>query len=119
MAKDNVDVEVDISGAVRTFHAAGVNVHKAMPVLLTRLSFKGEGFMKGAAPVRTGTLRRSIHAYPTVHPAGLAAGVNYAFAANVRSRKPRYIEKTRDYIVQIQPKESDLIIQRALRGMDK
>lgn len=114
-------VEVDISGAVKTFKKAGVNVHKAVPKLLARLSMKGEGFMKQGSitPHRTGTLRRSIHAYPTIHPAGVAAGVNYAFFANVRSRKPRFIEKTKAHIIRIVPHESDIIVKNALRGMNK
>jgi hypothetical protein len=116
---NRVDVDVDISGAARTFRTAGMNEKKAVPTLLARLSFKGESFMKGAAPVRTGTLRRSLHAYPTVHPAGLASSVKYAWAANVRSRKPRYIEKTRDYIVDIHQDEAHNILKKAFRGMDK
>lgn len=114
-------VEVDISGAVKTFKKAGANVHKAMPKLLARLSMKGEGFMKQGSitPHRTGTLRRSIHAYPTTHPVGVAAGVDYAFYANVRSRRPQFIEKTRYHIIRIIPRESDIIIKNALRGMNK
>ncbi len=119
MTADRVDVNVDISGAVRTFHAAGVNVQKAVPKLLARLSFKGETYMKNAAPVRTGTLYRGIHAYPTVHPIGLASKETYAWAANVRSSRPRYIEKTRDYIVRIHKNEADIVIKQALKGMDK
>jgi len=112
-------VDVDISGAVKMFYNAGVNVRKAVPQLLARLSKKGEGYMKPESPVRTGTLRRSIHAYPTILPAGVAAGVNYAFAANVRSRRPGFIEKTVVHIKQIIPHESDLVIKNALKGMDK
>lgn len=112
-------VDVDISGAVKTFYTAGVNVRKAVPQLLARLSLKGEGFMKPEAPVRTGTLRRSIHAYPTIHPAGVAAGVNYAFAANVRSSRPGFIEKTKTHIIRIIPRESNLVIKNSLKGMDK
>lgn len=114
-------IEADISGAVRTFHKAGVNVKQAVPKLLARLSMKGEGFMKQTSitPYRTGTLRRSIHAHPTNHPVGIAAGVNYAFAANVRSRKPQFIEKTRNYIVRIAPHETDIIVRNALKGMNK
>jgi len=112
-------LEVDISGAAKTFKQAGINIHQAVPKLLARLSLKGEGVMKNIAPVRTGTLRRSIHAYPTTRPAGLAAGVNYAFAANVRSRSPRYIERTAEYVIKQIPIEADIIIKNALKGMDK
>ena len=114
-------IEIDASGAIKTFKTAGVNVHKATPQLLARLSFKGESFMKdrSVVPVRTGTLARSIHAYPTVHPAGIAAGVNYAFAANVRSSKPRFIERTHGHIIRIFPHEADLVLKNALKGMDK
>ena len=112
-------VEADISGAVETFRAAGVNVHKALPQLLARLSFKGEGVMKMDAPVRTGTLRRSIHAYPTIHPAGIAAGVNYAFAANVRSSRPGFIEKTKVYITKNINREANVVFKKAFEGMNK
>jgi len=115
------NIDVDISGAVKTFHKAGVNVSKAVPNLVARLSFKGESFMKqqSITPHRTGTLRRSIHAYPTTHPAGIAAGVNYAFAANVRSSKPHFIERTKGYVNRITKHEADLVLKNALRGMNK
>ena len=112
-------ITVDVDGAVKTLKLAGVNVHQAMPKLLSRLSLKGEGVMKNISPFRTGTLRRSIHAYPTVRPAGLAAGVNYAFAANVRSRSPQYIERTVDSIIKQIPIEADIVIKQALKGMEK
>lgn len=114
-------VDVDISDVIRGFHAVKINVHKAVPKLLARLSFKGEAFMKGGSitPYRTGTLRRSIHAYPTVKPTGLAAGVDYAFAANIHSRKPHFIERTKDYIIKSIPVESDIIIGNALKGTSR
>ena len=114
-------IEIDASGAVKTFKTAGVNVHKATQNLIARLSLKGESFIKDRriVPVRTGTLYRAIHAYPTVHPVGIAAGVNYAFAANVRSKRPRFIERTHAYIIRIFPHEADLVLKNALEGMQK
>lgn len=112
-------VEIDATGAIKTFKTAGINVHKATQALVARLSFKGESYMKQVTPVRTGTLRRSIHAHPTIHPAGVAAGVKYAFAANVRSSKTRFIERTHGYIIRIFPEESNKVIKAALKGMDK
>ena len=114
-------VVIDATGATRTFYKAGVNVFKATKILLARLMFKGESFVKAPSvtPYRTGTLRRSIHAAPTTYPTQIAAGVNYAFYANVRSKHPRYIERTHGYIIRIFPHESDLVLKNALKGMQK
>lgn len=113
------EVHVDIADVIRGFHAVKINVHKAVPKLISRLSLKGEGFMKHESPYRTGTLRRSIHAHPTTLPVSVATGVNYAFAANIRSRRPGFIGKTVEHIEKILPHESEIVIKNALKGMDK
>jgi len=115
----NASVEVDIADVIRGFHAVKINVRKAVPHLLARLSFKGEAFMKPNMPWRTGTLRRGTHAHPTVRPVSVAAGVNYAFAANIHSRKPQFIERTKEYIESIIQRESNLVMKNALRGMNR
>lgn len=125
-------ITVDISGAVKTFKLAGVNMHQAMPKLLARLSLKGEDYIKQIAPYRTGRLRGSISAYPKVMPRSIGSdmtksglpggtyiGVNYAWKANVRSKSPRYIERTVDFVIKQIPIEADIVISNALKGMNK
>jgi len=114
-------IEIDISSAEKTFYKAGINVHHATRTLISRLMFKGESYMKdrSVVPVRTGTLIRSIHAAPTIHPVRIAAGVNYAFAANVRSKRTRFIERTYGHIIRIFPGEADRTLKTALKGMDR
>jgi len=108
-------VKVDIKDAVKMLDKLGKGTQKAMPALIARLALKGEGFMKGQSPVLTGTLRRSIHAFPTMKPWGVATSVNYANIANVRSRRPHFIEKTAAYIERIAPEEAEKVIANTLR----
>lgn len=110
-----ISATVDVRKTIADLNKFGLNVGNLLPEFIARLSFKGEGYMKGEMPVRTGTLRRSTHAAPTTKPNTIAAGVNYAFIANVRSRRPGYIEKTVGYIEKIMPKESDTFIEQALK----
>ncbi len=114
-------VEIDATGAIRTFHTAGINISKAMPKLVARLVFKGEEFMKdpNVTPYKTGRLRGGIHGHPTIYPISLAANVTYVWAANIHSRKPRFIERTHEFIIRTFPAESKIIVANALKGMDK
>lgn len=116
----NEMVEIDVSGAKASLKKANVNVAKGMPKIVARLSLKGEKFMgqSSIAPHRTGTLRRGIHAHPTFYPVSIAVNVKYAFYANVRSKKPHFIEKTYQHILNILPKETDIVINNALRRMN-
>lgn len=107
-------IDVDISDAIKMLDRTKVDIAKASKTIEARLSLKGESFMKLQSPVLTGTLRRSMHAYPTRTPWGIATSVNYAYMANVRSRRPYFIEKTVSYIGQIAHVESERIIKAAL-----
>lgn len=108
-------IKVDIKDATKMLNALGKGTQKAMPTLLARLALKGERFMKGQAPVLTGTLRRSLYAAPTMKPWSVVSSVNYARFANVRSRRPRFIEKTAAYIERIAPEEAETVIKNVLR----
>jgi len=109
-------VTVNTASAKRRMTKAGVDVKRAMPTLIARVVLKGETFMKRSdiSPHRTGTLRRGIHGYPTVRPTGIAVNVNYAFAANVTSRHPGFIERTAAYIIDIIPEETQKVIKNIL-----
>lgn len=110
-----MDTKINIDDTIKDMHNLGLNVIKLTPKLIEILSLKGVAYMKPKTPYRTGDLRRSIHAVPTINPTQIASGVNYAVIANVRSRHPGFIEKTDDYIEKIIPKESDIMIKQALR----
>ena len=126
---------VNVNDTIRDMRKLGLNVSKLMPKFIARIIFKGEDFMKKAAPYRTGTLRRSISGYPKTkpisiltdmtgmkgrktkaNPEGIPIGVNYAFVANLYSKKPHYIEKTVDHIEKVLiPQESKIVIKQALK----
>lgn len=106
--------EIDIDDALKMFDEVKIDAAKATVQIEARLALKGEGFMKGGSPVLTGTLRRSMHAYPTMKPWGIATSVNYAKIANLRSRKPHFIEKTISYVGSIAKVEAQHIINRAI-----
>jgi hypothetical protein len=112
-------ITVNIDAANRDLSKLGVNVEKALSKLIVRLVLKGEGFMKrgDVTPYRTGTLRRGIHGYPTVRPTGIATNVNYAFIANVTSRRPGFIEKTSDYVIDLIPEETQKVIKNILKRL--
>lgn len=110
-----IDVSVDIHATRQYFSKAGINVKEAVHKIESTLAYRGEHVMKSISPVRTGTLRRSIHAYPTRNPFGIATSVNYAWMANVRSRSPRFIDRTETYIKQRAPVEAKHIIEDALK----
>lgn len=114
-------VEVNISDAAHSLKKAKIDVVKAMPKLIARLVLKGEAFMKqrSVTPHRTGTLGRGIHAYPTTHPTEISTTVVYTNIANIRSSKPRFIEKTAQHILDILPKETNIVLDNALRGMKR
>ena len=107
------NIDIDVKGTVRALHKANVDVRKAMPAIVSRLVMLGERFMKRSyiTPWRTGTLRRGIHGYPTIRPAGIATNVTYAFAANVHSKNPGFIDRTQNYIEKIAPEETQQVIK--------
>lgn len=107
------NVDIDVKGTIRALHKANVDVHKAMPAIVARLVSLGETFMKRRCitPWRTGKLSGGIHGYPTIRPTGIAANVTYAFAANVRSKNPGFIERTQNYIEKIAPEETQQVIK--------
>ncbi len=109
------NISVDISGAVNHFKWVSHRISASVQKLQFRLAFIGEGKMKFYSPVRTGTLRRSIHAYPTRNPWGIATSVNYARIANIRSRRPHFIEQTVNHLERIAIPEAKKIIKEALR----
>ena len=107
---------VDVDSTIKDMKRLGLNVKKEMPKFIARLALKGEDFIKPVMPHRTGTLIRSTHAAPTLKPNTIATGVTYAFAANLRSRKPQFIERTVDYIEKtLVPQESKIVINNALK----
>lgn len=112
-------VEVDIASAAQSLKKAKIDTVKAMPKLIARLVLKGEAFMKqrSVIPHRTGTLGRGIHAYPTTYSTEIATTVTYTRIANIRSSKPQFIERTAQHIMSILPKETDIVIDNALRGI--
>ena len=109
------NISIDISGAVNYIKWTSNRVHESVRKLQFRLAFIGEGKMKFYSPVRTGTLRRSIHAYPTRNPWGIATSVNYARFANVRSRKPHFIEQTVNHLERIAVPEAKKLINEAIK----
>ena len=109
------NISIDISGAVNYIKWTSNRVHESVRTLQFRLAFIGEGKMKFYSPVRTGTLRRSIHAYPTRNPWGIATSVNYARIANVRSRKPHFIEQTVNHLERIAVPEAKKLINEAIK----
>lgn len=113
-------VQIDLSDSVRDLERIGASVDKEMPKLIARLVLKGEGYMKRSdvTPYRTGTLRRGIHGYPTIRSTGIAANVNYAFYANVSSRKPGFIESTTNHVISIVGVETDLMLERIMMRID-
>ncbi len=114
-------IKVNVSGTVRALSKAGVEVHKALPIIITRVVGLGEDFMKRdtITPWRTGTLRRGIHGYPTIRSTGIGTNVAYAFLANARSSRPGFIELTSDYVVDMLPEETRLVIQKKLNKVIK
>ena len=108
-------IKVDIKDATKMLDNLCKGTQKAMPTLLARLALKGERYMKGQVPVLTGTLRRSLYAAPTMKPWSVVSSVNYARFANVRSRRPHFIEKTAAYIERIAPEEAETVIKNVLR----
>ena len=107
---------VDVDDTIRDMRKLGLNVSKLMPKLIARLSLKGEAFIKPIMPWRTGTLRRSTHAHPTTKPNTIAVGVSYAFIANVRSKRPGFIEATVEHIEKVLvPQEAEIVIKQALK----
>ena len=109
------NITVDISGAVKYLKWTSNRVHESVRKLQFRLAFIGEGKMKFYSPVRTGTLRRSIHAFPTRSPFGIATNVNYARIANVQSRKPHFIEQTVNHLERIALPEAKKLIDGAIK----
>lgn len=109
------NISVDISGAVKYIKWTSNRVHESVRKLQFKLAFIGEGKMKFYSPVRTGTLRRSIHAFPTRNPFGIATNVNYARIANVRSRKPHFIEQTVNHLERIAVPEAKKLINEAIK----
>lgn len=109
------NTSVDISGAVKYIKWTSNRVHESIKKLQFRLAFIGEGKMKFYSPVRTGTLRRSIHAYPTRSPWGIATSVNYARIANVRSRRPHFIEMTAAHLERIAIPEAKKLVNEAIK----
>lgn len=106
--------EVDIENALKMFDEVKIDTAKATVQIEARLALKGERFMKGQSPVLTGTLRRSLYAAPTMKPWGIATTINYAKMANLRSRRPHFIEKTAYYIGSIAKVEAQHIINRMI-----
>lgn len=106
---------VNVNDAIKDMRKLGGNVAKLIPTFIARLSFKGERIMKSRAPVRTGTLKRSIHASPTTKPNMISTSVNYAFIANIKSRRRGYIEMTVALIEDLIPEEADRMIKQAMR----
>lgn len=84
------NIEVDISGAVAKFKAAGVDVHMAVPKLLGRLAGEGERFMKTHVPVKTGFLKNTITSNTSTSGSVIYASAPYAKAVNDGS-KPHMI----------------------------
>lgn len=109
------NISVDIRNTKAYFHYVGIKMHPAIKKLQFRLAFIGEGKMKFYSPVRTGTLRRSIHAYPTRSPFGIATNVNYARIANVRSSKPNFIEQTVNHLERIAVPEAQKIVNEVIQ----
>lgn len=105
---------VNVDDAIDDLKKLDVNVEKFLPTFIARLSLRGEGTMKKLAPHRTGTLRRSVHAAPTIRPNSIAVNVDYAFIADVRSKRPGYIGKTVQFIDKIIPSEVDRMINKVL-----
>jgi len=105
------NISVDIRNTKAYFHYMGIKMYPAMKKLQFRLVFIGEGKMK----FYSGTLRRSIHAYPTRNPWGIATSVNYARIANVRSRKPHFIEQTVNHLERIAVPEAQKIVNEVIQ----
>lgn len=79
-------VTTDISGAVAKLKKAGINVHAAVPKLISRLLISGERHMKQTVPVDTGYLRGSIHSDHRGEHAYILAGAEYAQYVNSGTR---------------------------------
>ncbi|MCK5397805.1 MAG: hypothetical protein KAJ33_06120 [Thermoplasmata archaeon] len=111
-------VKVNISGATRALNGLSKDIEeKALPIAIARISFKGERFIKGEVPVRTGTMRRGINAAPTIKPTTIIHSTSYTHIANVRSSRPGFIQKTVSYIERIAAPETEKAIETVLKRM--
>lgn len=111
-------IKADISGAVRALNKVSADVRKkALPNAIARIALKGARFIKGEAPVRTGTLRRGLNAHPTLKPTSIVHGTKYTYYANARSSRPGFIQKTLGYITKISQKEAETAIENVLKAM--
>lgn len=135
------NLEVDVRGAVAKLKKSGINVHVAVPKLVSRLKMQGERFMKQSVPVDTGYLMGSVHSGQHGNNAYIKAGAEYAGFVNYRAKKTfhvspktisgfratgvqagrgsRFMERTEQHILKILPVESDRQISKALKGMTK
>lgn len=111
-------IKANISGATRALNGLSKDIEKkALPTAIARISFKGERFIKGQVPVRTGTLRRGLNASPTIKPTSIIHSTSYTHIANVRSSRPGFIQKTVSYIERIAAPETEKAIETVLKRM--
>jgi hypothetical protein len=111
-------IKANISGATKALNKVSANVRKkALPNAIARISLKSARYIKCEAPVKTGTLRRGLNAHPTLKPTSIVHGTSYTYAANVRSRRPGFIQKTLGYVTKISQKEAEMAIDNVLKAI--
>lgn len=111
-------IKADISGATKALNKVSANVRKkALPNAIARISLKGARYIKGEAPVRTGTLRRGLNAHPTLKPTSIVHGTSYTYYANSYSSRPGFIQKTLAYVSSIAEKEAETAIDNVLKAV--
>ena len=110
--------KADISGATRALNGLSRDVKReVLPKSIARISLKGERYIKGEAPVLTGTLRRGLHAYPSAKPTSIAHSTTYTYYANARSSRPGFIQKTVAYVERIAGPETEKVLDTYLKRM--
>jgi hypothetical protein len=50
-------------------------------------------------------------------PTSIVHGTSYTYAANVRSRRPGFIQKTLGYVTKISQKEAEMAIDNVLKAI--
>ena len=109
-------ISVDLSGVNLALDGLSSDVkNKALPTAYARIALSGEKFIKIESPYLTGALRRGLHAHPRTKPTSIYHSTNYTWAANVRSRRPGFIEKTVAYMENIAEKETKTAVEAVVK----